>query len=189
MEVTIYKLTNKLNGMGYIGMTKNFKRRMKEHRRYRPRSSSYRGCRVDEIINQYGWENFTVEVIEICDAEVAPERERYWIATLKTKIPNGYNGTVGGEKFNKPSAEKFVQMSAKYIKRIVYPHLQAELNKQMITRTDLAQMLGVSQTTLSDWMKGRSEPRLSSAIKVKEVLGVDMPLEELFAKKTAQQSE
>lgn len=153
MEVTIYKLTNKLNGMGYIGMTKNFKRRMKEHRKGNARNGR-RQCRVDQVIHEYSWENFTAEVIEICDAEVAPERERYWIATLKIKIPNGYNGTVGGEKFNKPSAEKFVQMSAKYIKRIVYPHLQAELNKQMITRTDLAQMLGVSQTTLSDWMKG-----------------------------------
>ena len=186
MEYTIYKLTNKLNGMGYIGMTKYFKRRIGEHHwGGKKQNKRY----IDQVIHDYGWENFTVEVIEICDAEVAPERERYWIATLKTKIPNGYNGTVGGEKFNKPSAEKFVQMSAKYIKRIVYPHLQAELNKQMITRTDLAQMLGVSQTTLSDLMKGRSEPRLSTAIKVKEVLGVDMPLEELFAKATAQQSE
>ena len=29
-------------------------------------------------------------------------------------------------------------------------------------------------------MTGRCEPKLSTAIKVKEVLGVDMPLEELF---------
>ena len=190
MEVTIYKLTNKLNGMGYVGMTKNFKRRMKEHRRYRPRSSSYRGCRVDEIINQYGWENFTVEVIEVCDAEIAEEREKHWIKELNTLEPHGYNYTTGGTKGTKFTSKYKALLSAEQREKTVYPVLQAELDKRQIPRHVFAQKLGFkSARFVSHWMNGDCEPKLSTAIKVKEVLGVDMPLEELFAKSTAQQSE
>ncbi|MBQ4494371.1 MAG: helix-turn-helix transcriptional regulator [Selenomonadaceae bacterium] len=52
-----------------------------------------------------------------------------------------------------------------------------------------AQKLGFGEGAVSAWMMGKCEPKLSTAIRVKEVLGVDMPLEELFAKEPAQQSE
>lgn len=180
MEITIYKLTNKFNGLGYVGATKNFKRRMGEHH--------WSKCRtiVDKAIREYGWENFTTEVIEICDAEVASERESHWIKELNTLEPNGYNRTTGGEMCSELSVETRVQLSANRIKKTVFPVLQAELDKQQITRSGLARKLGVNATRVSFWMTGKCEPRLSTAIKVKEVLGVDMPLEELFAKETAQ---
>ena len=188
MEYTIYKLTNMLNGMGYVGMTKKFKRRMNEHRR----GSNYRSrCHVDRAIEKYGWENFHAEVIEICDAEIAPEREMYWIATLKTKTPNGYNMTDGGEgtKGHVQPPEHRLNKAIALRKNSVFPVLQDELDKQIITRTDLARRLGYSSKGLSAWLNGEREISLSTAIRIKEVLGVDMPLEELFAKAPAQQTE
>ena len=178
-QITIYKLTNNLNGLGYVGATKNFKRRMGEHH--------WSKCKaiVDKAIHEYGWENFTAEVIEVCDAEIAEEREKYWIKELNTLEPHGYNCTTGGE-MREMSTEERMQYSANRIKKTVFPVLQAELDKQHLTRTAFAQKLGFHSKAVSDWMTGRSEPKLSSAIKVKEVLGVDMPLEELFAKETAQ---
>ncbi|MBQ3434946.1 MAG: helix-turn-helix transcriptional regulator, partial [Selenomonadaceae bacterium] len=67
--------------------------------------------------------------------------------------------------------------------------LQAELDKRLITRTDLAQRINYNFKAVSSWFNGKREISLSMAIKIKEVLGVDMPLEELFAKEPAQQSE
>lgn len=183
MEYTIYKLTNGINGLGYVGATKNFKRRMGEHH--------WSKCKalVDKAIHKYGWENFTAEVIEVCDAEIAEERERYWIKELNTLEPNGYNCTTGGNKGTKFTSNLSMRLSAKQIEKTVFPVLQAELDKQQIPRNVFAQKLGFAPRTVSAWMTGRCEPKLSTAIKVKEVLGVDIPLEELFAKEPAQQAE
>ncbi len=189
MDVTIYKLTNKLNGMGYVGMTKNFKRRMCEHRKLHNANT-----RISKAIAEYGWENFKQEILEICDVSIASEREKFWIDRLETKAPNGYNTRDGGGGFYKSSCgfthEQRFTNSLNYRKNTAYPNLQAEMDRQKITRTALAEMIGVRRATVIDWLNGRSsEISLSTAIKIKEVLGVDMPLEELFAKATAQQSE
>ena len=179
MEVTIYKLTCRITSLGYVGATKNFKLRMKQH--HYSKASTY----LAKAIRKYGWENFKKEILEICPEEVANERETYWIKELGTKHPNGYNMTFGGEHptFSR-SPEVVFNSSLKFRKNtVVYPCLQAELDKRMITRTAFAQMLGFKGTSaVSSWMTGKCEPKLSSAIKVKEVLGVDMSLEELFAK-------
>jgi hypothetical protein len=47
-------------------------------------------------INKYGIENFSVETLEECSAEIASERERYWIAVFDS-YHNGYNATLGGD--------------------------------------------------------------------------------------------
>ncbi|MBQ3442558.1 MAG: GIY-YIG nuclease family protein [Selenomonadaceae bacterium] len=188
MDIVIYKLTCLVNGMGYVGMTKKLKRRMNEHRH----GSNYKSrCHVDRAIKKYGWENFHAEVIEICDAEIAPKREMYWIATLKTKTPNGYNMTDGGEgtKGHVQPPEHRLNKAIALRKKSVFPVLQAELDKRLITRTDLAQRINYNFKAVSSWFNGKREISLSMAIKIKEVLGVDMPLEELFAKEPAQQSE
>ncbi len=184
MEVTIYKLTCRITGLGYVGATKNFKLRMKQH--HYSKASTY----LAKAIRKYGWENFKKEILEICPEEVANERETYWIKELGTKHPNGYNMTFGGEHptFSR-SPEVVFNSSLKFRKNTAYPCLQAELDKRMITRTAFAQMLGVHQNTATSWLNGKYEPTISSAIKVKEVLGVDMPLEELFAKAPVRQTE
>ncbi len=183
MDITIYKLTCFVNGLGYVGMTNDFERRMKEHSRCK------KNTLIANAIHEYGWENFTKEVIEVCDEEIATERERHWIKELNTKEPHGYNCTDGGEIGSKYSAESCMRRSAIKIEKTVFPVLAAELQKRMITRKALSRMLGGGENVVTDWLNGRYEIKLSTAIKIKEILGVDMPLEELFAKAPAQQSE
>lgn len=89
--MVIYKITNLLNGKIYVGQTqRSFEERISEHK--------YHGkLYIDREIKKYGWENFKAEIIEECQTvEELNEREIFWIATLNTLKPNGYNLTVGG---------------------------------------------------------------------------------------------
>ena len=71
-EYYIYKHTNKTNGKSYIGQTSNIKSRWRE--------SSYKNNRkFYNALKKYGWDNFTHEILEVCDENNVDERERYYI--------------------------------------------------------------------------------------------------------------
>ena len=95
MHGVIYKITCLINRKIYVGQTINFKRRINQHKRD---SSKFRNG-IDAAIAKYGWENFSVEVIEKCPVEQLNEREIFWIRELNSKYPNGYNLTDGGRNF------------------------------------------------------------------------------------------
>ena len=67
----IYKITNNQNGKAYIGQTKNFNRRIKEHKKA---SDDYL---IHKAIQKYGCNNFTYEIIEECNDEDLSQKERY----------------------------------------------------------------------------------------------------------------
>lgn len=94
----VYLITNKINSMQYIGKTINkLKIRLYNHKCHK---TSY----IGRAIKFYGWENFKVEILEECaNRTELNEREKYWIKTLNTKTPNGYNLTSGGESGYKVS--------------------------------------------------------------------------------------
>lgn len=85
----IYCLTDGINNKKYVGQTVDLKRRIEQHKR----DNLY----VDKAIRKHGWENCKIEVLEECEnREQLNEREIFWIAELKSKSPNGYNLTDGG---------------------------------------------------------------------------------------------
>lgn len=67
---------------------------------------------IGRAIRKYGLKNFKVEILEECETpEQLNEREIFWISTLNTKSPNGYNLTDGGEgmhgfKYNEETRAK-----------------------------------------------------------------------------------
>ena len=88
----IYRITNKINGKPYVGQTRQkLSQRIYGHKSNKGKSA------IDAAIAKYGWKNFTVEIIEVCPVESLNEKERYWIAKLNSKAPNGYNLTDGGD--------------------------------------------------------------------------------------------
>ena len=109
----IYKITCLVSGKIYVGQTRQrLNRRITEHKR----DSSRGRPGIDAAIAKYGWNgNFTVEVIETCSVEQLNDREIFWIAELKSKAPNGYNLTDGGDggRGCSPSAETRAKISAK----------------------------------------------------------------------------
>lgn len=66
----------------------------------------------------------------------------------------------------------------------MYRNLEAELKRKQIRRIDLASELGLALSTVSEKMQGKSEFSLGTAVAIKRMLGVDMPIEVLFATST-----
>ena len=96
----IYKITNNLNGLSYIGQTsRSYKDRWAEHKRDRFKEP-YCNWPLYRMMNSIGLENITWEVIEEIPNNLLNEREQYWINFYNTKN-NGYNCTYGGNNGTK----------------------------------------------------------------------------------------
>ena len=91
VKMIIYRITNKVNGMQYVGQTvRKLEERFAEHCR---KKQGYLG----RAIQKYGKENFDIEVLDsslIIDDLNA--KEIYWIEKSGCKFPNGYNLASGG---------------------------------------------------------------------------------------------
>lgn len=97
MKKYIYKITNLVNGKIYIGQTNNPKRREREHFSLTPSIlEDNEGKILYNALLKYGPQNFSFEIIED-KCENYNEKEKFWIKTLNTLIPFGYNMTEGGE--------------------------------------------------------------------------------------------
>lgn len=94
---------------------------------------------------------------------------------------------------NKLSAERYwakvrageIERHAVYLPREriwkdVYPVLEAELQKKQVTTSKLVEILGLSDTEICRKMRGERNFTFVQMEKVRDFLGVDMPLEELF---------
>ncbi len=94
-KMIIYKVTNKINGMIYIGQTvKSLNRRKAEHFYNSRKGATY----FNRALNKYGEKTFTWIVLgEYSNITELNKWEKYFIKQHRTKIPNGYNLTDGGE--------------------------------------------------------------------------------------------
>jgi group I intron endonuclease len=91
----IYKITNKENGLIYIGCTINsLEKRFGEHLS-RCFTSEYKS-KLYNSMKKYGQENFTIELIDECELSVIYETEKKYIESYDS-YNNGLNSTFGGE--------------------------------------------------------------------------------------------
>lgn len=63
----------------------------------------------------------------------------------------------------------------------MFRNLEAELARCNLTRRELASKLGCTPSTLSLKLNDKAPLSLKEAAKIKQIIGVDMALEELFA--------
>jgi len=97
----IYLAWNKVNSKGYVGKTiRSFQERRKEHEEAAVNNAPWiLSC----AIRKYGFDAFEWLVLyedEDEDREWMDWLEKGFIKRLKTKVPNGYNMTDGGEGGN-----------------------------------------------------------------------------------------
>lgn len=104
----IYKITNQINGKIYIGKTlSTIENRWSQHKYdyYKDRAEQRP---LYSAMLKYGLEYFKIQQIEECPAEIAGEREKYWIQYYNSYVgsqnSNGYNATIGGDGC--PSADR-----------------------------------------------------------------------------------
>lgn len=91
---TIYLRTNTVNGMKYVGQTKNIKQRNNE---WVCLKKTYANKYLDSDRNEYGLEAFKTTILDVAETrEDAWELEKKYIKELNTLYPNGYNLVKGG---------------------------------------------------------------------------------------------
>ncbi len=88
----LYKITNTVNDMVYIGVTKNPKSRMNAHACSVTPTKSI----LKNAMKKYGRDKFTLHVLLTSTQEYCYEMERKAIEAYNTLKPNGYNICTGG---------------------------------------------------------------------------------------------
>lgn len=63
----------------------------------------------------------------------------------------------------------------------MYRNLRAEIARKNKTLVELSSATGIKYQTLSEKMRGKSQFTVKEAVAIKEALGVEMSLDELFA--------
>jgi group I intron endonuclease len=89
---SLYIATNVVNGRQYIGLTKEYQKRLISHKCAKTKSVFH------EAIRQHGFDKFVFShIADAFDLEAACDLERMLIQQHNTLTPNGYNMTVGGQ--------------------------------------------------------------------------------------------
>jgi group I intron endonuclease len=88
----LYKITNTVNDMVYIGVTKNPRMRMNAHACAVTPTKSI----IKNAMKKYGRDKFTLQVLLTSTQDYCYEIERKAIEAYNTLKPNGYNICTGG---------------------------------------------------------------------------------------------
>lgn len=93
----VYKITNKITGKIYVGITNQGSGARYHHHWYESRIGE--PSPIHRSMAKYGEENFTLEIIDFADTyEELKEKEKFWIKELNsTDRKIGYNLTEGGD--------------------------------------------------------------------------------------------
>lgn len=132
--IGIYKITNLINQKSYIGQSVHIERRFAEH--CFPSKTSV----ISQAIQKYGKENFLFEVIEECEKSELDKKEQYWIKTLNTLIPNGYNVAEDSES----NHTTYVYFEKEIILNII-----KDLQDNVLTLTEIAEKYNINKSNIT----------------------------------------
>jgi group I intron endonuclease len=103
----LYRITNKINGKIYIGQTVQPEKRWTQHKT--SAATDTPKMIVSYAIKKYGNDAFEFEVIAGCKTwDDANETETLLVTQYNSRVPNGYNVSLGG--MNAPKTEAWKQM-------------------------------------------------------------------------------
>lgn len=92
----IYKITNQLNGIYYIGQAVDVAKRWKDHAKCGLGIDAPASNKMYSAMQQNGLENFTWELLEKCSSNELNEKEKFYIELYQAK-EYGYNSTKGNK--------------------------------------------------------------------------------------------
>lgn len=137
-EGIIYKYTSPSSKV-YIGQTLHKKTRINEHKYKASKGSK---SPFHRAIVKYGLKSFTREILEtiVGDPNYVKnklnELEEYYIEKLNTRVPNGYNVTVGGDS---KAGYIVSEETKKLISQANKGHITTEETKEKIRQANLGQ--------------------------------------------------
>ena len=133
MTESTYKLyiaTNVVNGKQYVGLSKEFTKRLVSHKCAKSKSVFH------SAIKKYGFDNFVFShIADAFDLQSACDLERMLIQQHNTLFPNGYNLTVGGQigpvglKHTAESKQKISQANARRSDKVKNKFANAQKGK------------------------------------------------------------
>ena len=92
----IYKITNQLNDMCYIGQSVNISDRWKQHAKCGLGIDTPQSNKLYQAMIENGLWNFSFEILEECSREELNNKEKYYIQLYQSK-EYGYNAQKGNE--------------------------------------------------------------------------------------------
>lgn len=91
METCVYKIVNTANNKVYIGSTKDFNTRKRNHLS-QLKNNKHGNWKLQNAWNKYGEDNFKFKIIEKCELDERIEREQHYMDMYKSyNDENGYN--------------------------------------------------------------------------------------------------
>ena len=130
----VYKITNLINNMVYIGSSIEVERRWRQHKQASINENDHHyNYPLMKAFREFGINNFKFEIIETCiDYKEMIEAEHNWIIKENCVEPKGYNQTDNTESpmFDPEIAKKMSDTKReKYGKRVC----EIDNNKQILT--------------------------------------------------------
>lgn len=146
----IYKITNKINGKLYIGQSVEIESRWTRHKR-ELNGFKHKNKHLERAWHKYGKENFTHEIIEICDREVLDEREKFWIAYFNSNdYKYGYNQDTGGRLGKKVNKDTALNMASNRVYKTGVDNPNSILNEEQVIDIKYSLIEGVEVQTIAD---------------------------------------
>lgn len=156
----VYLVTNRINGKQYIGKTKqDIQTRLQQHK----------WCNHDTLlhlaIKEYGIDNFSIELLETVEDNIALDKEKEYTIMYNTLSPNGYNQMIGQSLKGGNNKMKGKHLSVEWRKHCarpgeingrasLYKLIWIDTKEEIIfkTRAELKRYLGYSLNTIKKWM-------------------------------------
>jgi len=164
--MTIYKITNRLNGKIYIGQTSQpLEKRFYQH--------SKANTPLGNAMRQCGLENFTIETVETCETyDELNQRERFWIRVLNCKVPKGYNQSDGGESCTVKHFKPRKAYAPITVKMTVAESLKRFRSEYGLSQKEVAETVGMVPTSYYRYESGRYLPQTDIIITLAKAYNV-----------------
>lgn len=132
MTSGIYAFVNKINGKMYIGQSQNIEKRLYDHE-YTARKGKEKCTALQRAFDKYGFDNFSVEILEECSISDLNEREIFYIQKFQSNNKKfGYNLSSGGESGLR--GYKFPESFGKKISEAKKGWIMSDSQKEFISR-------------------------------------------------------